>query len=92
MYLQESNRALIERTFSTAIVRCKMLAPQQACQLFVLMLDNVEHIFQCPADVQLAVTARRQHFVRGLALGAGGFWPDSFRTLLYTLLRSFVHV
>ena len=64
--LQESNRAHIERTFTSAIIRDKILAPHQAGQLVGFLVDYSELVFTMPAEVEDIVLSRIEMLEKGL--------------------------
>ena len=48
----------MEKTFTNAIIHNKVLAPHQAGQLVLFMMDHADELLQCPDAVEEMVLAR----------------------------------
>ena len=60
-----SNECRLEAVFTSAVIKNKVLAPQQAAQLVWYMVDLRESIFSVPPDVQNTIHARLENIVHG---------------------------
>ncbi|KAK2185732.1 hypothetical protein NP493_225g03035 [Ridgeia piscesae] len=54
----DSNRNLMEKTFTNAIIQNKVLAPHQAGQLVLFMMDHADELLMCPDAVEEMVLMR----------------------------------
>jgi len=57
LWCQASNRQVVETSFSSCILRSKLLTQHQCCQLMMFMVDHAKLLFVVPSDVSRDVHA-----------------------------------